>query len=155
MSKDLSIFFSPITKILKRNIYETVNPSKSDPYSYRSVLRKKIIKKSILHGFVDNHHIIPQQFKNHDIIHRVKFNIDFSYNIAILPNAKFRHHKVYHDFPDVLIHERSHVFYSNYVKQNLNEMMTVVDEDELKLEFWLFTEHLKHSMYHKTDVPWN
>ena len=151
---NIAVYFDPITTLLKRNIYDA---PLLDRFSYRSVLRKKIIQKSCLNGCIDNHHIIPKQFKNHDIIHRIKYKIDFSYNIAMLPNAKFRYHEAFKYSPDTLIHERSHVPYSKFVEQNLNEMsLAIVDEDTLKYEFWLFHEHLKHSLHNgRNHIPWN
>ena len=160
MTRNLCIFFNPIITLLKKNVYESaanriaIKPP-VDIFSYRSQLRYKLIKTSVLNGCIDNHHIIPQQYKDHDIIKKLNYNINFSYNIKMLANSNFKKHKCFIEFPDILIHAGGHSNYNKYVKRNLDEI-NCLNEDESKYIFWLFHQHLSKSLDDNCkDIPWN
>lgn len=157
MTKNLVVFFNPIIVILKRNHVQTKGQSPvKDRFAYRSKLRSTLIQTSILNGCIDEHHIIPQQYKDHVVLKKVEYNIDFSYNIEMMANSKFRKHWAFECFPDILIHEGGHAKYNKYVKQNLDEIDGFECEEDIKFRFWLFHMHLKQSIDNNCeDIPWN
>jgi hypothetical protein len=137
------------TLLYPTNMYE--NTYNKDSFKYRSLLRKRFIDNQNLNGLVESHHIIPKQYKMHDIFSRVKFDIDDSYNLFILP--KWSYAKRYDDY--YLIHQNGHKKYDAYVKCNLDKLMICSTEDILKYNFWLFHNHLRNNMIKKNCIiPW-
>ena len=147
----ISAFFraSPY-KISNRsfNIY-----SKYDKYKYGSKARKEFkIKKGYI-GFVEDHHCIPKQWRNHKLLERLEFDINCSNNIVIMPNKKAKYELDL--FPNTLIHENGHRHYNNYVKYNL-DLFYRKSYEESRYELWLFLHHLKFNMkYNDDNIPWN
>ena len=124
-----------------------------DIYRYGSKARKEFkIKKGYI-GFVEDHHCIPKQWRNHKLIERLEFDINCSNNIVIMPNKKAKYELDL--FPNTLIHENGHRHYNTYVKHNL-DLFTRKPYDESKYDFWLFLHHLKFNMkYNDDNIPWN
>ena len=128
-----------------------------DVYKYKSTLRKNTMKKSSLHEFVENHHIIPLQWKNHIVVKKIQFDPDKSYNLCILPNKKYPIKKNIHG-KAIRIHENGHIKYNSYVKEQLDILIDDVnDEDILKYKFWLFYIFLKTSLddNENANMHWN
>jgi hypothetical protein len=149
---------SPIELLFPSHIYTKTNYK--DIFKYGSIVRKTFIKTNNLNGYVENHHIIPIQHKNHKVLKVLEFNINCNYNICILPNRKY--YKVFeHETARLLIHQYGHKKYNNYVKDSLNIMYShfPVNEDIelLKYKFWLFYSHLKKHLLITDDIstiPW-
>lgn len=98
-------------------------------------------------GLVEDHHIIPKQFKKHPIIVKVGYDINASSNLIMLPTrlGKF----ILRVREDRLIHEGIHAGYNKYVEIMLNSIKTTDD-------FVKFTKFLKHSCRHRPqDIPWS
>ena len=82
-------------------------------YIYSSIYRKNIKKRFLLCGLVQDHHIIPRQFKN-DIKYESSLlidNIDSSKNLIILPTT---YGKLFLN-TNRSIHENGHNKYNQYI----------------------------------------
>lgn len=93
-------------------------------YFYGSLLRRKIKKKYLLIGLVQDHHIIPYEFRNY-INNSLKLNcIHCSKNIIMLPTS---YGKLIINTKRP-IHENGHIKYNLYVKRllELYEIDTVL-----------------------------
>lgn len=138
----------------KLNIFDT---NRKDVLKYKSRLRKTSVKNSGFREIVENHHIIPLQWRNHVVVKKIQFDPNKSYNLCILPNRKYPIKK------DCLgkairIHEKSHVKYNSYVKEQLDILANDMDdEDLLKYKFWLFYIFLKNSLDNNENenMHWN
>ena len=121
-----------------------------DMLSYRSKLRSLIVKKNSLTGRVDNHHVIPQQFRNHNVLSKCDFDINCSSNIVLLPNKSG-----IPIAPNLKVHTGGHRKYNRYVLNGLNDMSNL-SGDELRYIFWLFIHHLKNNIQQSEEtIPWN
>jgi hypothetical protein len=93
-------------------------------YIYSSIYRRNIKRKYLLCGLVQDHHIIPRQFKNY-----INYNnsnsflshIDDSKNLIILPNTKGKY-TINTNRP---IHENGHRNYNKYILNLLENNYTV------------------------------
>jgi|TARA_B000000475_G_C15990183_1_gene444734 hypothetical protein len=98
-------------------------------------------------GLVEDHHIIPKQFKKHPIVVKAGYDIDAGSNLIMLPTrlGKF----ILHVREDRLIHEGIHTGYNKYIESMLNSIKTTG-------EFIEFTMFLKNSCRHRPqDIPWS
>lgn len=153
--------FSQFTcKYMFKYIYDT--STSKDLLRYRSALRKTLINNNGLRGFVENHHIIPKQWRNHSALKRIDFDVNSSYNILIMPNNKYKYK--YKSYPGLLVHANGHKKYNEYVKLELDELDRIYvcdgdddgNDDEFKYNFWLFYIYLKGSLNNNSvDIPWN
>lgn len=82
-------------------------------YIYSSVYRRKIKKKFLLCGLVQDHHIVPRQFKNIINYENSKLinHIDSSKNLMILPTSYGK----YLINTNRSIHENGHKYYNKYI----------------------------------------
>tara|TARA_B100000405_G_scaffold54410_1_gene36583 strand:+ start:9876 stop:10322 length:447 start_codon:yes stop_codon:yes gene_type:complete len=144
-----------ITKIFSPHLYPNTriifNRSK-DNFGYRSKLRSLIVKYNGLTGKIENHHIIPKQFRKHLVLEKIKFDIHGSHNICILPNQHFD--TDWSDTGHMIIHNGGHKAYNRFVKDELDNMIDLKG-DELKLKFWLLIMYLKHALEtNDKAMPW-
>ena len=138
----------------RQNIYDG---EQFDILKYKSSLRRTIVKNSSLRGVVENHHIIPLQLKDHIVVKNIKYDINKSYNLCILPNKKYPIKKDSQG-KDILIHEKGHIKYNSYVKEQLDILLNDVnDKDLLKYKFWLFYIFLKTCLDNNEseNMDWN
>lgn len=110
----------------RQNIFDT---NRNDILKYESRLRKTIVKKSSLHGVVENHHIIPLQWQNHIVVKKIQYDPNKSYNLCILPNKNFPIKK-YSQGKFIRIHEKGHYKYNSYVKEELDNLLDDVNDDD-------------------------
>ena len=127
--------------------------TKYDIFRYGSKARKQFkIHKGYV-GFVEDHHCIPKQWRYHQLIERLDFDINCSDNIVIMPNKKAKYELDLN--PNTLIHEDGHREYNKYVKYNLDNLI-LKPYEESRYDFWLFLHHLKFNMkYNDDNIPWN
>src|SRR5210317_1708854 len=89
---------------------------------YGSLARKMFKVRWGLHGkgLVEDHHIIPKQFKKHPVVVKAKYDINASKNLIMLPTrlGKF----VLRVREDRLIHAGKHTGYNTYVGKMLDSM---------------------------------
>jgi hypothetical protein len=98
-------------------------------------------------GLVEDHHIIPKQFKKHPIVVKSGYDINASANLIMLPTrlGKF----VLRVRDDRIIHSGKHTSYNNYVEKMLDSMKSVE-------QFTEFTDFLKRACRHRPqDIPWS
>ena len=128
-----------------------------DVLKYKSSLRRNIVKKSCLHGVVENHHIIPLQWRDHIVVKTIQYDPNKSYNLCILPNRNYPIKKD-NQGKDIRIHEKGHIKYNSYVKEQLDVLLDDInDEDILKYKFWLFYIFLKTALDNNesANIDWN
>ena len=124
-----------------------------DYYRYRSIHRKNYKKLMKINNLVEDHHIIPKQWKHHELLTKVDFEINNSKNIYIMPNKKCK--RIFELDDDILIHQGGHHAYNMYVKENMDTINKLDTNDEIKYTFWLFFHHLKSSLYkNHNNIPW-
>lgn len=129
----------------------------NDVLKYKSYLRKKTLKNSSLRGIVENHHIIPLQWKEHIVVKTIRYDPNKSYNLCILPNKKYPIKKDSYG-KAIRIHEKGHIKYNSYVKEQLDFLVDDInDEDLLKYKFWLFYVFLKTALDNNEseNMDWN
>ena len=137
-----------------RGVYSLFNYNiDKDIYRYGSSSRKKIKGSFFLKGTIEDHHIIPKTFKNHDVIKKTNFNVCCSNNLIIMPSLASIHIL---KNPNIIYHY-SHYNYNKYVRKNLD----IIDEtsnstDETKYMLWLLVKHLEDSILNNDfNLPWH
>jgi hypothetical protein len=88
-------------------------------YIYSSVYRRNIKRKYKIIGLVQDHHIIPRQFKNiidYDNSLLIN-NIDSSKNLIMMPT---RYGKLFIN-TNRTIHENGHKHYNRYINKLINQ----------------------------------
>ena len=142
-----------LSRIIAPHLYpytRIIYSRSKDSFNYRSKLRKCIVKQNDLSGRVENHHIIPKEFKKHELLQKLDFDINASHNICILPNRHFD--KLYGR--GLVLHDGGHRSYNKFVKNELDRMVHL-NNDELKYNFWLFIMYLKNSLDTSNEsMPW-
>lgn len=124
-----------------------------DVFKYRSRARKKFKALNQYTNLVEDHHCIPKQWREHELLKNVDFDINCSSNLVIMPNNKGKDFLKLH--PNTLVHQGGHVKYNIYVKEILDKIYEKHCEDEKKYQFWLFLHHLKKNMkFNKDNIPW-
>jgi hypothetical protein len=125
-------------------------------YGYKSK-RRKLLKNNLkLNTYVQDHHIIPKQWKNHKLLQKINYNINSANNIIMMPN------KIAYDELNLssnkLIHDGGHTYYNMYVKQILDHILQYYyyDEEYQIYQFNLFLYYLKDNLVNNEDnIPWN
>jgi len=115
---------------------------------YCSVARRnfKIRKGLFKTGLVQDHHVIPRQFKEHPIVRKTGFDVNASENIIMMPTPVGK--LVMRVRVDRLTHGYGHREYNAYVKRMLD---CIVTKDELTQ----FRDHLKRCIrFYPHHVPW-
>jgi len=129
--------------------------SRTDPYYYGSTERKRYKKLLGIHNLVQDHHIIPKQWRSHKLLTHLCFDINNSDNIIAMPN-KLAVNKLTLGSNQV-IHDGGHLPYNIYVKEQLDNIFenNILDDDSIEYSFYLFHHHLKKNMYFNEDnIPW-
>lgn len=92
-------------------------------YIYSSIYRRNIKRKFLINGLVQDHHIIPREFRNIINYNNSKLinHIDSSQNLIILPT---RYGKLFID-TNRSIHENGHIHYNRYVYNLLNNNYSI------------------------------
>ena len=126
-----------------------------DKYRYKSSNRKKYKKQKFYSSLnVQDHHIIPKQWKNHALIREICYDINSSNNLIIMPTRKGM--KYLNLSPDLRIHDCGHAIYNIYVKKTLDSIYANDSLDEKKYYFWHFLKFLKKNVDNKNyNIPWN
>ena len=123
-----------------------------DFFRYRSVYRKNFKRNKEYTGYVEDHHIIPKQWKHHELMEILNFDVHCSKNLYIMPNTRAKYRFYLH--PSTMIHTGGHRKYNDYVKEQLDYILEL-DKESQKYNFWLLLHHLKSNMkFNKDNVPW-
>ena len=102
-----------------------------DIYRYGSKQRKKIKYFYHSRGTIEDHHIIPKQFKDHKLLKNIHFDIACSNNLLVMPSLSLKN-------DDKIIYHCSHRLYNDYILHNINQINKYDNIDEKKYHFWLF-----------------
>jgi hypothetical protein len=113
---------------------------------YGSTSRSHFKSRWNLVDLVQDHHVIPRQFKTHPIIRKYEYDINASSNIIMLPTVHGKN--VLRVRCDRLVHYGPHPKYNEYVQFILNSIKTEKDLEQ-------FVSFLKESCrYNPTQIPW-
>lgn len=124
----------------------------NDIYRYGSKQRQYVKKHFGYTNLVEDHHIIPKEFKSHSFIRDIGFDVHCSRNIRIMPN-EYGFEKL--DLPEnALVHHNGHIHYNRYVKHKLDELYVTTNNDKSKYKFLLFFWHLESQLNYKGELPW-
>ena len=113
---------------------------------YGSLLRKNFKFRFNIRN-VEDHHVIPVQFRHHPIFDRVKYDLQASDNIIMLPReiGNLRENRVTHNGP--------HPKYNKFVGIVLDSMVHIENPEP---EFKQFVDFLKIGCrYRPQDIPWS
>ena len=122
-------------------------------YKYRSYERKYYKKIMNYSGNVQDHHCIPQQFRNHPLIQELAYDIDIADNLRIMPTKKGIIRLKLN--PKTLVHDGGHIAYNKYVGKQLTIIYKEPTLDMKKYKFWLFLSYIKKNMqFNKDKIPW-
>ena len=113
---------------------------------YGSLLRKNFKFRFNIRN-VEDHHVIPVQFRHHPIFDRVKYDLQASDNIIMLPReiGNLRENRVTHNGP--------HSKYNKFVGIVLDSMVHIENPEP---EFKQFVNFLKDGCrFRPQDIPWN
>ena len=124
-----------------------------DIYRYRSIARRNYKDKMKYTGYVQDHHCIPKQWKEHPLLQDLDYDINSSKNLIIMPNNKGIEKLNLH--PNTLVHDGGHVPFNKYIKHELDYIHGKWEFDEKKYLFWLFLCYIKKNMKFNDDqLPW-
>ena len=113
---------------------------------YGSLLRKNFKLRFNIRN-VEDHHVIPVQFRHHLIFDRVKYDLQAGDNIIMLPReiGNLRENRVTHNGP--------HHKYNMFVGTVLDSMVYMENPES---EFKQFVNFLKIGCrFRPQDIPWN
>tara|TARA_B100000287_G_scaffold81288_1_gene73859 strand:+ start:1897 stop:2523 length:627 start_codon:yes stop_codon:yes gene_type:complete len=113
---------------------------------YGSLLRKNFKLRFNIRN-VEDHHVIPVQFRHHPIFDRVKYDLQAGDNIIMLPReiGNLRENRVTHNGP--------HHKYNMFVGTILDSMVYMENPES---EFKQFVNFLKIGCrFRPQDIPWN
>tara|TARA_Y100000022_G_scaffold193862_1_gene197556 strand:+ start:696 stop:1322 length:627 start_codon:yes stop_codon:yes gene_type:complete len=113
---------------------------------YGSLLRKNFKLRFNVRN-VEDHHVIPVQFRHHPIFDRVKYDLQAGDNIIMLPReiGNLRENRVTHNGP--------HHKYNMFVGTILDSMVYMENPEA---EFKQFVNFLKIGCrFRPQDIPWN
>lgn len=87
-------------------------------HSYKSKSRQKKLGSLKSQKLVQDHHVIPREFRSHPAIKKAQFNIDCSLNLIILPTKKgFEILETSRQ-----MHENGHPRYNAYIRSILDKV---------------------------------
>ena len=108
-------------------------------FRYRGLSRRKHLGSYKKQGLIQDHHVIPQQHKNHPSLKQ--FDIHSSQNLVVLPTPKYMSSLR----PDRYSHSGGHDKYNSLVLSMLNTGWDVQEIlDTLKRELRFSTGKLPH-----------
>lgn len=154
-----SMKYHKISKISKIYPINTVNTNifhynpYHDIYRYGSKERKQFKKRYNYNNLVQDHHVIPKQWKNHKLIKTINYDINSCNNLIIMPIPKAIY--IHNLNPLIRTHFNGHNKYNSYVKYNLDLLEKLNTYDEQCFYFWLFYTYLKDNLYFfDNNIPW-
>lgn len=114
-------------------------------YRYGTGARRNFKKRFGLTGLVEDHHVIPKQWRNHEIIVNSGYNISESYNIIMMPS----HGGIHRLNTRRILHSGGHPKYNQYVKRCL-------DSFESEEELVEFVGKVKYGLRtgDHGEIPW-
>jgi hypothetical protein len=98
-------------------------------------------------GLIEDHHVIPREFKNHPVIRREKYDLNASNNLIMLPTRLGKY--TLRVRTDRLIHSGKHTAYNSYVEKMLNSIHST---DEFNSFILFLRQSLRWNPHH---IPWS
>ena len=139
-------------KIFPVSYFSVFNNSRME-FRYGSKDRKMYKKAMNYTGYVQDHHCIPKQFKNHKVLLDAEYDVNMAYNIKMMPTKDGI--ETLNLNPDTLCHYRGHRSYNKYIGKELDRISKLSTLDEKKYELWLLLKYMKyHNTYKNDDIPW-
>ncbi|QIG59808.1 hypothetical protein [Dishui Lake phycodnavirus 3] len=110
---------------------------------YGSAIRRHFKIRMNIQGLVEDHHIIPRQFKNHPTVQKFKYDINASKNLILMPRFLYKNLR-----SNRIAHNGQHTAYNAYVHNVLN---CIKQEKDL----YDFVDFLKVACrFRPQDIPW-
>ena len=123
-------------------------------WNYNSQVRKSFRRRhGLVSDFVQDHHVIPKQWRKHPSVLRFGLDINEPRNLILMPTAygKYR----FRLRPERYTHDGGHHKYNVYVGDMLDSMKGITCEKCFRLEFQYLLEFLKSTLRWGTDIiPW-
>ena len=123
-------------------------------YRYNSTARKLFKRKwGLLPKYVQDHHVIPKQWRKHPCVTRYDYDINHSKNIIMMPTPlglyKFDLRQ------ERYTHDGGHYKYNMYVEEMLTSINGINCEKCFRKEYEYFLEFLKGTLRMGDDIiPW-
>jgi hypothetical protein len=96
-----------------------------------------------IRSLVEDHHVIPRQFKKHPTIEKFKYDINASENLILMPRFLYKNLRT-----NRLVHHGNHPAYNAYVENMLNYIKHQKELDD-------FVDFLKVACrFRPQDIPW-
>ena len=117
---------------------------KYDPvFRYKGWDRRVFKKWKGYSGYVNDHHIIPRQFRNHPVIRDTEFDINSNFNLIIMPTPLG---KVKLNMDPRTIAHTNHPRYNTNVKYLLDDIKdNYEDKDYKEYRLWLLVNWLREN----------
>lgn len=113
---------------------------------YRSVSREFFKTRWNLKGLVEDHHVIPRQFRAHPTVKKFNYDMNSSNNLILMPTHLGKHKLELRE--NRLVHDGNHHRYNLFVEQVLNVVQTEKDLND-------FVIFLKNSCrFNPQNIPW-
>lgn len=94
-------------------------------------------------GLVNDHHVIPKQFRNHPVVKTTKFDINGNFNLVIMPTS---HGITELNMDPKTIPHTNHPRYNHQVKCMLDHINLYYDDKQCKdYRLWLLVNWLKEN----------
>lgn len=113
-------------------------------WCFDSIVRHNAIKKHKLQGLVQNHHIIPRQWRFHNAVIASNYSIDSSNNLLLMPTSYGK----YFLNTSRYVHSGGHNNYNYYVKTLLDFSV----KQNISIEEVRF--YLKQVLRTGSTIPW-
>ena len=111
---------------------------KYDPiFRYRGWDRILFKKNRGYNGNVNDHHVIPKQYRNHPLLKEIEYDIDSRFNLLIMPTNKGIKSLNLH--PNTIYHS-PHPRYNKQAKVVLDE---IYQNEDKEYQLWLYVCWLK------------
>lgn len=121
---------------------------------YNSTTRKLFRRRwGVQSPHVQDHHVIPKQWKKHPSVIRYDININSYENIIMMPTYS-GYYKL-NIRPIRYIHDGGHYKYNVYVKDILDSLNCIKCEQNFRKEFKFLLTFLKRTLRFGDDIiPW-
>lgn len=150
----LPFFLIPLYKKIQPLCFFSVFNNSDMCFRYGSKDRKLYKKQMNYTGYVQDHHCIPKQFKNHKVLKDTCYDVNMAYNIKIMPTKEGR--EVLNLHPDTRLHYKGHAKYNTYIGRELNRINSLSTIDEKRYNLWLLLKYVKYCNTMKNDeIPWD
>lgn len=123
-------------------------------WNYNSQQRKAFRRRhGVVPQYVQDHHVIPKQWRRHPSVLRFGLDINCSNNLIMMPTqyGKYR----FQIRPERYTHDGGHHKYNIYVREILDSLEGVQCEKCFREEFNYFLYFLKDTLRWGNDIiPW-